>query len=292
MNRRQVAAGSNDVKAAAAMTLGMMFIPLGDTFAKLASEATDYSGTTLAWARLLVGAMIAVPLAIATGRLGGLQASFVRAQVVRGAFFTGTIVCIITAVGMIPLADAFGAFFIGPAVATLLARLILAEPIGRIEWLAVTLGFIGVMMIVRPSVSMEQGQLWALAAGVFYGCYLTATRWAKSSGHPLAQLAGQLCVGTLLLTPFAVSEFASVGVQAPSLLLGSGLSSAIGNLLAITALGLARSALLAPLVYCQLVAATALGYAVFGHLPDAVAALGLALIVASGLSPLWRAPAR
>lgn len=282
-------ADPNDLKASATMALGMMFIPLGDTFAKLASEATDYSGTTLAWARLLVGAAIVAPIAVATGRLVGLQASYFRAQVVRGVFFTGTIVCIITAVGMIPLADAFGAFFIGPVVATLLARVILAEPIGRIEGLAVILGLAGVLLIVRPSVSMEAGQLWALAAGVFYGSYLTATRWARSSGHPLAQLAGQLCVGTLLLTPVAILEFARLEFQAPALLLGSGLSSAVGNLLAITAFGLARAALLAPLVYCQLIAATLLSYVVFGDQPDVVSALGLVLVFTSGFAPVLRA---
>ncbi len=198
--------GDQTLKAVGLMTAGMVFVPLGDTFAKLAVESTSYSSFVVAWARFVLGMLIVVPVAQYLGRFEGLKWFFVTAQFLRGSLLAATIVCIITAVGKVPLADAYGAFFVGPAIATLLARFVLGETVGRSEWWALFVGFIGVIMDLKPGALIATGQLWALGAGFFYGSYLTATRWANSAGPPLAQLAGQLCVGTILLAPFGFRE--------------------------------------------------------------------------------------
>ncbi len=273
------------LKAVVLMMAGMMILPLGDTFAKLAAEATTYSGATLAWARLALGAALVVPIVAMTGQFKALTLDFWLAQVLRGALLASTIVCIITSVGLVPMADAFGAFFIGPFVATLLARWGLDEPVHQVEWWGIAFGLLGVVLIVKPSTTMATGQLWALGAGCFYGGYLTATRWAKSVGPSLVQLAGQLCIGVVLLTPLALSQLTTADIQAPSLLFGSGVASALANLLAIMALGLARAATLTPLVYCQLISATALGWLVFRDVPDALTATGLIVVFVAGIGP-------
>lgn len=286
------------IKAAALMTAGMMFIPLGDSFAKLALQETSYSSFTIAWTRFAIGLAMVLPVAYLAGKLRNLTPRFWAAQVLRGSLIAATIACIITSVGLIPLADAFGALFIGPVIATLLAGFVIKEPVSRAEWAAVAAGFIGVLFVLKPESiltgTIAPGQLLALTGGCFYGCYLAATRWTSRVGPPLAQLAGQLVVGMVLLAPLAVSDLADHGLQSPHLLLGSGASSAIGNLLAIIAFGIVRAATLAPLVYSQLIAATLLGWLIFGNLPDTGTATGLAIIVAAGLSPLLfaRRPAR
>ena len=268
------------------MTAGMLCIPVGDSFAKLAAETTAHSGVTLAWARFLLGAALVTPLALLLGKVPALTGRFLAAQLLRGLLLSAVIVCIITAVSLVPLADAFGAFFVGPAVATILASTLLAEPVRRIEWAAVVAGFAGVLLIVKPQGTVAPGLIWALAAGCFYGGYLTAVRWTAPVAPPLAQLAGQLCVGAVLLTPLAVWSAPSLSLEAPALLLGSGIASAIANLFAIAALGFARAALLTPLVYCQLIGATVLGWLVFGDLPDLWTTLGLLIIAIAGFSPL------
>ncbi len=268
------------------MTAGMLCIPIGDTFAKLAAETTSHSGITLAWARFVLGAVLIAPLTLWLTRVPALSSRFLGAQVLRGLLLSAVIVCIITAVSLVPLADTFGAFFVGPAVATVLARTLLAEHVRRIEWFAVIAGFAGVLLIVKPQGAVAPGLIWALAAGCFYGGYLTAVRWTAPVGPPLVQLAGQLCVGAVALTPLAVWVAPSLSLEAPALLLGSGISSAVANLFAIVALGFARAAVLTPLVYCQLVGATALGWLVFGDLPDLWSAAGLLIIAVAGFSPL------
>lgn len=281
-----VAVKQQSLKAVGLMVVGMMFIPLGDSFAKLAAEASSYNGVTIAWTRFVIGMLIVLPLALLSGQFNELKEGFWRAQILRGVLLSSGIGCIITAVSLVPLADAYGAFFIGPVVATLLARFVLGEVVRRVEWMALAIGFIGIMLILKPGSQISTGQLFALAAGCFYGAYLTATRWAARVGPPLAQLAGQLCVGAILLMPLAVHHFYSLQIEAPLMLLGSGVSSGIGNLLAIMALGYARAGLLSPLVYSQLVSATLIGWLVFADFPDVLTGVGLLIVFVAGLSPM------
>jgi drug/metabolite transporter (DMT)-like permease len=135
---------------------------------------------------------------------------------------------------------------------------------------------------------MEAGTLYALGAGCCYGGYLTATRWTAATAPPVMALFSQLMVGTALLAPAGLPELARFGVVEPALLCLLALPSMVANLLAILAYRFSRASALAPLVYVQILSATAIGYWVFADLPDAVAATGLGLIMGSGLLMLWR----
>ncbi|MEN0088525.1 MAG: DMT family transporter [Pseudomonadota bacterium] len=271
--------------AAGLMIAGMMFIPLGDTFAKLLIAATPYSVELIAWSRFVVGAALALPLVLILGRWRGLTRWFVPACILRGSIIALAIFLIITSLSTIPLALAFGAFFIGPGVATLLTWLMLREQVRPIEWASIAFGFVGVLLVVQPGVNFEIGFFYALAAGVMYGAFNTATRWTRPVGPPLAQLAGQLVVGTIVLTPLVAEELQFIELQEPWLLLGSGVASAIGNLLAIIAYGMARAAVLTPLIYTQLVSATALTFWIFKDQLNALSLVGLAIILVAGLLP-------
>lgn len=272
------------------MIAGMLLIPVGDAFAKALSASAGYSGAGMAWARFVVGAVLIAPFAWWTGLLADRGAAFWGAQLLRGGLLSAVIAFIVQGAQTEPLADVFGAFFIGPAIATCLARWLLKERVDRADWAAVTLGFIGVALVVKPTGQIAPGLLWALGAGLLYGGFLAATRWTAQVGPPMAQLAGQLIVGSILLAPFALPEFLAEGVVGPGLLLGSGLSSALANLLAILAFREARAALLTPLVYTQLISAAALSWAVFGDAPDFWSTLGILVILAAGLGRFLPAP--
>ncbi|MEO0636688.1 MAG: DMT family transporter [Pseudomonadota bacterium] len=267
------------------MVAGMMFIPLGDTFAKLLIAATPYSVELIAWARFVVGAVLAVPIALGIGHWKGVTRWFVPACILRGTILASAIFMIITSLNTIPLALAFGAFFIGPSVATLVAWLLLKESVRTIEWLAIAIGFLGVVLVVQPGRDFEIGFLYALGAGVMYGIFNAATRWTRPVGPPMAQLAGQLVVGAVVLSPIVFEELQYVELQEPWLLLGSGVASAIGNLLAIIAYSMARAAVLTPLIYTQLISATALTILVFHDELNTASLVGLAIILLAGLLP-------
>lgn len=277
---------SGPLGAALLMIAGMLLIPVGDSFAKAVSGATPHDGAAIAWARFATGALLVTPLALARGEMRGLTPAFWRAQMLRGALIAVTVALIITGASKAPLADVFGAFFVGPAVAILLARFVLGEAVRRVEWGAVALGFIGVAFVVRPGGEIVEGVIWALGAGLCYGAFLAATRWSAGFGPPVAQLGVQMAVAGVLLAPIGVASFAAHGVVEPGLLLGSGVTSSVANLLAIAAFRRARAAALAPLVYCQLISAAALSWAVFGDRPDVWTLLGLAIVASAGLIQL------
>jgi drug/metabolite transporter (DMT)-like permease len=95
-------------------------------------------------------------------------------------------------------------------------------------------------------------------------------------------LLSHLLIGAVLLTPLGASNIPPMNAGIGVLVVLSAVASAMGNLLLIIANRMADASRLAPLVYVQLVSATALGYLVFGDLPDRLSLLGLVLLVASG----------
>ncbi len=278
----------------ALMALAMVLLPAGDACAKHLTAITGYGAGFLAWSRFVVGLALVGPAAAATGQLRGLGPSFLLRQAIRGGLVASAITCVINAVKSAPLADVYGAFFVGPTAAIVLARLLLKEMVRPREWAAVLLGFAGVLLIVRPTGTVGAGLLWALAAGLCFGGFLVATRWAAGTAPPLAQLTGQLFFGFAFLAPLGIGDFSRLGIEAPGWLIAMALFSALANLLQLLAVRHAQAVMLAPVVYLQLVAATAFGWALFGDRPDGWTFAGLAVILMAGLArvPLGRARRR
>jgi len=267
----------------ACMALGMVFMPISDSIAKYTSTVAPYSPAFLAWSRFAIGGIIILPITLYFGLLLGHSRKFYFQQAIRAALIASTMSLIITAVKLSPVAEVFGAFFIGPALAIVFSVWLLQEKATRLEWLSVSLGFLGVLFVLQPTGEISVGLLWALAAGVCYAGFLVATRWAANSGPPLAQLAMQLVFGFVFLLPVAASDFVAYVPQAPVPLVAMGITSAIANLMSIIALARASTAMLAPVVYLQLVSASLIGLFLFKDSIDFLATVGLITIIVTGL---------
>lgn len=266
------------------MAVAMMLIPVGDAIAKHLSTVSPYSAGFLAWSRFAVGSLLVAPFVLRhRSNRADFNPSFLKQQFIRACLISSTIVMIIKAVALSPLPDAFGAFFIGPILAVIMAVLLLKEQASRLEWLSVFLGFTGVLLVVQPSGQMSAGMFWALAAGVCYGGFLVATRWAAGNGTSQSQLAAQLIIGAIILAPLALDDLFSIGISHTLTLLMMGLTSVSANYLLIIALSIAGAAWLAPVIYLQVVTATFIGIFWFGDVPNAVSSAGLGLIVLTGL---------
>ena len=166
----------------------------------------------------------------------------------------------------------------------MLAVLFLREPVTHLRTALVVLGFIGVLVVVRPGMGATTGVLWALMAGTFYGIFLTMSRWLGPLGTPLEMTLTQLVVAAVLLLPFGVVNFPAMSAPVAALTVASALCSMLGNLLLLYAYKVAPATLIAPMVYFQLVAAVGLGWLVFGALPDLWTWIGLAVILSAGLA--------
>ncbi|MCV6597105.1 MAG: DMT family transporter [Mangrovicoccus sp.] len=275
---------SNLVHLAALVFVAVSFVVIGDTAGKLLTSHGVHP-FIVAWTRFGLAAALLLPLS-------GLSRSGLRAfrdwrVLLRAGTITAAICCILTALRSEPIANVFGAFFIGPVVSYILAIAFLGERPTRRRSLLLALGFAGVMLVVKPGFGATTGIFFALAAGSFYGAYLAMTRLVAGAYPPRLLLISQLLIGSVILTPVGLSvPFPDLSPALAGLILLSALGSALGNFLLVLANKSAEASLIAPLVYTQLLSATIAGVLVFGDWPDFYALAGLILIAASGLGSL------
>jgi len=265
------------------MFVAMSLIPLGDTAGKLLTTGHGVAPFFVAFSRFAVGAAM---LALILG--GRVLWPLYRDWRIwfRAALIASGIACILTALKTEDIATVFGAFFVGPVVSYCLSIWFLGERVSAGRSILLGLGFIGVLLVVRPGFGMTAGLGFAVLAGCFYGAFLTASRWLADVAPPRQLMLTQTVLGTILLAPLGLIEVPAVTVPVVGLTLLSGVASASGNLLLIFAYKRTGATVLAPFVYFQLVSATLLGWTVFGTFPDPLALLGLTLVVGAGFATL------
>jgi drug/metabolite transporter (DMT)-like permease len=265
----------------AMILLGMSLIPVGDSAGKLLTEM-EVSPVFVAWSRLLVGFLFILPFS-------GLVRTEIKQlydwrMLLRAALFTSAIFCMISALKTEPIANVFGIFFIGPIVAYFLAAAVLKERITLLRSVLLFIGFAGVVLVVKPGVGITTGMLFALVAGVCYGCMLVANRWLAGFFRPRLILLSTLLAGSIALTPAGIESIPqTIDSRIIWLVLVSSIASALGNLIIIEANRRLDANIVAPFVYSQLVAAAILGVVLFNEWPDAYSLIGLAIIFTSGI---------
>ncbi|MEM7295074.1 MAG: DMT family transporter [Pseudomonadota bacterium] len=263
-------------------------IVVGDTAAKLLT-AEGVPPSFVAFARFALPCVLFVPLSGVS--LVDLWHFADWRVLLRGLCITGGILSIIAALETEPIANVFGAFFIGPIVSYVLAVIFLGERPSQLRTLLLALGFIGVMLVVKPGFGATPGIGFALLAGTFYGAFLALTRAVTDVYRARFLLLSQFVIGALALAPLGVTVEAPPLSAELYLLIGvSALASACGNYLILLANVRAEASLIAPLIYMQLITATVLGGLVFSEWPDALALIGLAMIATSGLGALLARP--
>jgi len=188
----------------------------------------------------------------------------------------------------LPLADTITFYLAAPIYVTVLSAIFLKEPVGWRRWSAVTVGFIGVLIALRPSAAtLTWPALIAIAGSFFYAVFLITTRMLRGT-HDAVLVTGTF--GTMLIVSGMVAPFAWV---APSfrdfvLMAGLGVVAMLGAACINRSLRLAPASVGVPYQYTMIVWAIVLGYLVFGDVPDGFTLAGAAIIVAAGLYILWR----
>ena len=266
-------------RAVLIMFVAMSLIPAGDAAGKIMTSQLGASPVFVAWSRFAIGTALVLPfLPPRTFALLRDWRIWVRAAVLAGG-----ITSIQTALKTTDIGTVFAAFFIGPIFSYVLAIMFLRETVTPLRSALILLGFAGVLLVVRPGTGTDPGLFWALAAGLFYGAFLTLSRWLSHLAPPIALTFSQLFIAGLILTPFGLMQLPPMTAPMAALTLTSAACSMLGNLLLLFAYRLAPATRLAPLIYFQLIAAVALGWSLFGDLPDSYTWAGLALIISAGL---------
>ena len=265
------------------MFIAMSLIPAGDSAGKILTSGMGVAPVFVAWSRFAIGALMVLPfLPRGTWALMRDWRLWLRA-----ATLALGITCIQTALQTEAIANVFAAFFIGPMVSYLLAALFLRERITLLRSALILLGFCGVLLVVRPGMgggTGGPGLLFAVAAGLFYGVFLTMSRWLSELAPPLSLTFTQLAMSAAMLLPLGLMNLPAATLPVAGLATASALFSMLGNLLLLYAYRRAPATRLAPLVYFQLIAAVLLGLFLFSTLPDALTWAGLAVIITAGIT--------
>lgn len=195
-----------------------------------------------------------------------------------------TLFFIFTAISMLPLANAIALGFAAPLFLTLLSGPLLHERVGPTRWTAAIVGFIGVAVMLNPSMSdlVDVGSAFALGGALFTALATVTIRQLAS--EPAVVTTFYFTVATTVVSGFCLpfvwmtpENFLVLGLLALTGVIGG-----LAQLLMTQSLRLASPALVTPLDYTQLIWASALGFAVWGETPTVRTLLGGALIVVCG----------
>jgi drug/metabolite transporter (DMT)-like permease len=184
----------------------------------------------------------------------------------------------------IPFAETYSLVFMMPLFITLMSVLILRERVDLIRWSMLALGFLGVMLVVRPGFrELELGHLAALCCAFFGAITTTVLRVIAPTEKRVTLIALPalylIVVNAVLMVPsFVMPTLAQFG-----LLAASGSLVGLGHILLIAATRNAPASQVAPIQYVQIVWAIGLGAFFFYEYPDLLAYIGLAVVVLSGL---------
>lgn len=205
-------------------------------------------------------------------------------QVVRGALMLASALFFITALADTPLAAATAIFFVCPMIQTALAIPLLGEKVGPRRWVAVAVGFVGMLIVVRPGGDpIGWGALLALGSAVSWaGAVIAGRRIGTDDGALVTSTWTGLVglVGAGVAVPFLWVTPSPGDVV---LMAAMGAFAVAGHWLAVKAYAAGEASTLAPFTYAQIVWAGIIGLAVFGHVPTPTTLLGSAVIVGSGV---------
>lgn len=213
-------------------------------------------------------------------------------QLVRGLLLAATTLSNFLALRHLQLAETLAIFLATPMVVTAFAGPLLGEWAGWRRWMAVSIGFIGVLIIVRPGTTMFQWPIvYALSALTLNSLYLIMTRKLTGTESDESMIIMSGLIPAILLSPvvfiYGFDELPQTGFQITAFLL-LGICGSIGHLFLIKAHRLAPAPLIAPAVYTAIIWGTGLGYLVFNQLPDLWTVAGIMIITAGGLYILHR----
>jgi drug/metabolite transporter (DMT)-like permease len=262
-------------------------VPFMDGFAKYLSPR--YSPWQLTWCRFIVHLAVLVPIVFLKFDRREIWPRQPVLQIARGAFLMLATALFFAALARIPLADALALLFCYPFLVAFLSPWLLGERFESRLWVAVAVGLLGILVILRPGfVAFDWGSLYAIAAGFAYSLYFISTRKLSGTAPPLVTLAFTAVFGAVALSALAPTFWVSPRAEDLPYMAGIGLAAALGHYLLIQAFERAPASVLAPLGYSEIVMAVLIGYFGFGDLPDRWTWLGIGIVVASGSYVLLR----
>lgn len=270
--------------------------PLGDAIAKILGDTIPLLQLLLV--RFGAQAVLLLPLIWFAGHSLRTTPRVMRLTALRTVFHIIGLGAMFTSLRYLPLADAIAIAYVMPFIMLLLGRMVLNEEVGPRRIAACAVGFAGTLLVVQPSFSdVGWPALWPLVVALFFALYMLVSRQLARDNDPTVLQAISGTMATVILGVVVVAtrgiDFQPLAIIMPSqdemwLLALTGVLGTFAHVLITWSLRFAPSATLAPMQYLEIPFATAFGWLIFRDLPNGLAALGIAVTVASGLYIVFR----
>ena len=241
----------------------------------------------------LRGLVATALMGLVTSILGGWRSPRVLARpamLIRLAAAAASTLLVVAALRHLPLATTNAVLQVSPLVVTAGAALLLGAHVGWRRWTASLIGFLGVLLIIKPGTDGFSSAAW-----LALGCLLASatrdltTRFIDTTVPSiLVTFAASAVVGMAGLALLPFETWIVPSPRALTLLLVASACLFVAYHFGVVAMRIGEIPVVAPFRYASILGALVLGYAIWGHVPDAVSLAGIAMIVGAGLYLLYR----
>lgn len=261
----------------------MLIFPFLDVCAKFLGQ-WGIPVIEIVWARLFFGLLLSAPILVWREGRGALNPRDRVVNAMRGFFLVISTMMFFGALHYQGIAETLAIYFVQPLFITALAPVILKEKVGLNRWLAVAIGFVGVLIIIRPGyLELNPGVVLSAGSGLGSAITLLLTRKLAGKSSAIANTVYTNFYGsifaTIILLPFWVTP--NFNTLLFMLLLAS--IGTFANFLTIMAMEHAEASLLAPLGYTEMINAVLAGWYFFGNFPDHWTFVGVAVLIACAI---------
>ena len=252
-------------------------------FAVIRGMAQELPPFVVALMRTSSALVFLAPVVVRHGRLGTRRPF---GHFFRAFFGISSFACLVWALRELILADATAISFTAPFWSFILAIAFLGERIVFTRLAATIAGFIGVLLIAKPTSAVEPAMLLAVASALLTSFAITTMKGLTATEPAERIVFYFFLLGTLMLLPLALLDWQTPDLRQFAWLIGAGLAGVLGQFCMTRAYGIAQMSLIAPLDFLRLPVAGLLGLVAFDEVPDlwsiagAVVIIGAALVVA------------
>ncbi len=245
---------------------------------------SHYPTPLVLWLRHVAAVPVAFLILAPKRPLGLLRSRVPGRQLLRAALLIIEMNLVLMAFQLMPLADVHAILAVTPLLVTALSVPFLGEQVGWRRTLAVIVGFVGVLVILRPGIGVLQpGAILAIMAAFLYAFYNIVTRRIAAFDPAETTFLLQIIFGALLLTFIGPFFWVMPALRHWPLVLGQATLGAIGHLCLVRALSLAPAVVVQPFTYTLLLYAVVFGYLLFGDVPDLPTLVGAGIVVSAGV---------
>ncbi len=268
------------------MTAVFLFACL-DTLGKYMTR--DYHVMQIAWGRYVFHAAFLALLMPRHGIWRPLRSARPGFQILRALLLMAVSLLFFTSVSFLPVADVTAIGFVAPLMLTALAHFFLNERVRLRRWAAISAGFIGVLVIIRPGLGVVHWAAFiALAMAAGNAFYHLATRMLAGVDSAQTTIFYTGLIGAIGFSLAVPLFWISPDLAGWLGMVALGLLGGFGHYILIKAYALAPASVLAPFTYSAILWVAILGYILFGDFPDLWTMIGTAIVIASGIYVFYR----